>query len=224
MVTSIQNTSVNIKQLLQCSVELDLLRKAVTLVPCCHKINRAVAKRMYGKMMNDVCAIQNIGCPECRTIVKGYYRDYTVRALVEAFFPQIPNRKELPYPGKSASLILSSSHDQTKTYKYRPVERTKEFRFTSATKNSFLKGVQIFEYRNGRVLLKVRIAKTYAELEAKEFFASHDITFEASEFQSHKSAHVFYVKSHNLQKMLRIITENNEISEEYLTLIRSFNF
>ena len=65
----------------ECPVGMDPLLEAVTLVPCCHKVNQAVAEHLYGRMEGDTCARRDQPCVICRTPVRAYYADNMVRDL-----------------------------------------------------------------------------------------------------------------------------------------------
>lgn len=65
----------------ECPVDSAPLVHAVTLIPCCHKINLAAAEVIYGRMIGEHCEHQGRPCVVCRTPVIAYYADPIVRDL-----------------------------------------------------------------------------------------------------------------------------------------------
>ena len=64
-----------------CPVDSTPLVNAVTLIPCCHKINQAVAEVVYGRMVGEHCEHQGRLCVVCKAPVIAYYADPIVRDL-----------------------------------------------------------------------------------------------------------------------------------------------
>ena len=63
----------------ECPVDAEPLVHAVTLIPCCHKINQAVAEAMYGRMAGESCENRGRPCALCRAPVIAYYPDPVMR-------------------------------------------------------------------------------------------------------------------------------------------------
>ena len=71
--------SLDLLRACECPVDAEPLVHAVTLIPCCHKINQAVAEAMYGRMAGESCEKRGRPCVLCRAPIIAYYPDPVMR-------------------------------------------------------------------------------------------------------------------------------------------------
>jgi hypothetical protein len=67
---------------LTCSVSLEPLYEAVSLIPCSHKLNEKIAEQIFGKTFDGWKIHSQKKCPMCIQVVIGYTVDFTIRNIV----------------------------------------------------------------------------------------------------------------------------------------------
>src|ERR1700733_14673052 len=72
----------NIFNTFTCPVSYDVMDKAVILMPCAHRVQQAVAEKLYGPMLNKQLD-EKKPCPVCKTQVVKYQIDYSIRSIAE---------------------------------------------------------------------------------------------------------------------------------------------
>ena len=172
-------------EMLECPVGLEPLTTAVTLVPCCHKINAAFAESLYGIVRNHACTKANQPCHRCRQIVIAYYPDTTIRELVTELLsgvdrPEAPHSapvvveeeeksEGLPYPGERGEFTLFSDNARYLTTVPRAIC------FYSSRASSLFSKVEICETFRGVTYLLVASKYQYG---LKRYFESKQLNLQ----------------------------------------------
>lgn len=85
-----------------CPIELDDLLEGVLLIPCAHRIQMSVAKRIFGEMIGEHCEKDMEKCPECRLIINGYIADPNIRKISQ-ILPKILDKFESAFSRPTAT-------------------------------------------------------------------------------------------------------------------------
>jgi hypothetical protein len=218
---------------LQCPVGLDPLTQAVTLVPCCHKVNQVAAEKIYGKMDSGSCEKAGVPCVMCRTPVQAYYVDRSFRDIVQRMLGRaesviepmvLPTRsrllerahaevKNLPYPGMGGRFVHSSGN--WALYDESGDDFCREMTFVSETKGSLIKEIGLFGYKSGKVSLLVKFREIKESLES--YLLDYGIVLKCYDIdlKSYQSENIVELRS-----LFSIIAQNNQIPDEYFSRIR----
>lgn len=221
---------------LLCPVLLEPLSEAVSLVPCAHKVQYAVAEQIFGTTNGGWLVSSNKPCPVCRVCVLGYMADHTTRNIVKSLFELPENdlnemlaamKKKLaeksktvekdvlvdvPYPGKAARFVHRSGNWSLFSLKEGTLCRS--MTFISTTKDSLLKEFSLLGYKSGGVVIEVQFSEHSTGVE--EYFKKFDIILEWGYL-----AHGYLSGNKDqLRIIFNIIAENNEIPESYFNTIK----
>jgi hypothetical protein len=222
-------TQFNVKNFLSgllCPIGFDPLTKAVSLIPCCHKVNQAAAERYYGKIVNGFCELREKPCVICKTPIVAYAPDPLMRDLVAQIFGpekedlealpahplvlETPEEKKailnIPYPGLPAVFVWAGG-EWNQTFAVGDLRR--QMRFQSITANSVLEAFNLLGYSDGSVSISVRFGMNSPFI---EYLKAHRIV--CAEFFCHKTH-----TPAELKTLFRIITQNNEIPSAQLKQI-----
>jgi hypothetical protein len=243
-VAAVQNKSVNIDHftnLLQCPVELDYLKTAVTLVPCSHKVNETIARAMYGGMQNNACLTKDRLCPECNQIVIAYHPDHKIRSIVALVLQNqtasnaaavIQEGQSLPYPGKGAKFVV----DRDWKTSYSAKESSVKIALKSLSEDSLILAVYILECKSGSIEIQMKIGQCNRQV-LEQYFRQNALEFSQVEIgrcnpnklEKYFKQNFTYIMHENWfrttspkmnRDLFKIIAENNEIPEEYLQMLR----
>jgi hypothetical protein len=229
MASGVSLNSETLEKELTCPVSLRLLREAVSLVPCSHKVNEEIARELFNEIISrQVDASLSICCPICRERATRYIQDDTTRNIVKKIFDPEPQRsltlprssfqlekkpkKNLPFPGVPARFSLVKSKWET-TIDYRKFRSLlhRELSLVSDTETSIFKEINLCGYKDGSQVLTV-----YARVQSKElenYMRTHD--FIDSNFTSSFAAK----DAVSIKRLFKLISEHNEIPEPYYTQI-----
>ena len=201
---------------LQCPVTLETLSEAVSLVPCAHKVQQAVAERIFGVVDSGWEVRVSDLCPVCRVPVVGYMADHVVRNIVTDLLPLTEDKlsASIPYPGKQAQFIYHKG-DWNVLFEEEYGSLCRKIDFISSTKDSFLKSFCMLGYKNGSVAISMNFPPESTHMTA--YLKQFDITPNDSE-----ELYGFYISEdeEQLKTLFNIIAENNEIPASHSALIR----
>lgn len=222
-----------------CPVSAEFMNQCVTLIPCAHKVQQAVAEKLFGMTKEEKCE-KKAKCPVCNIIVSNYIKDPQMRNICEKL-PSILNglkslikEPEYPckYPFKSLPLFRaqpkeldgwSSKTDiyvSSMTFK---AARSLEIIFESTKHKDWGRGLKkirvIFSNLYYRVNL-LDIEKYFTEqglLDYKTSSSADKIDFTVSD-----RIELSDTKYQRTKKLVRILLENNIVSDEHRKQIDEF--
>jgi hypothetical protein len=224
-----------------CPIDLEPLYQAVTLTPCCHKINQIGAEYLFGKADKESGYVPEEGkCPLCKKIVIGYYVDHSFRNLVKTIFScsnpkdelsELPNNpilikhiedEETPYFNKRGKFIHSEGN--WKLFKSGG-RLCKQLIFQSITKDSFITEFEFLGYKDKSITIKILINENYYSKELINYLYNCDlltaIPMSDLEYLSYAHIKILRFKNHEQKKKIfNILIQNNEIPVEYLELLK----
>jgi hypothetical protein len=219
----------NFINLMNCPIDTMPLLNAVTLVPCMHKVNELVAKRIYDGMNVQNSVIKPNPCPICNVRVTAYYADHLVRSLAHALLG--PKNQEIlpeasrtiqaeqkdianvPFPGIGAKFVATSTWETLIVGM--PLER--QLCFVSKTPNSLFTEMQVLGYKNKKLVISVEAGSEHRNT-VGNYLETLEITVENYE----KTLGRFRINIHSdLKTLFRVLAENNEIPVEHFQLIRT---
>jgi hypothetical protein len=223
------NNVENFIKSLQCPISLSLLDKAVTLIPCCHKINEVNAKEMYGDLQVNNCVSVSKPCPVCNTIVSHYYVDHFVRSLIqivsgskaEEIIPQASilieaepkeNIDNIPFPGKGAKFVHKTGNW---TFFYSGGDLNRCMEFSSRNDDSLFTEFSLLGYRDGDVCISIHFEDKNYEI-VKDYFKQIGLDHKDVEFFG-----MYIARNHDDVKLLfKILAKYNEIPADKFDFIK----
>jgi hypothetical protein len=200
---------------LECPVSEALLTRAVSLAPCAHKINKEIARKIFGGMMDSICFTQ-APCPLCKKTVTAYYDDPTIREIVKIVFPDIDQTK---FPGESGVFHLSVGrwHSTFKT----DSSFGRLVYFESNNPNSLFSSISVNEIGHKASMTvninRTKVTHTDSNQVLKDYLMGKELYFEDL---SYLTGTLFIQSKDEMQKMLPILQENNSFSLEDLERLR----
>jgi hypothetical protein len=218
-----------------CPVSLVLLGTAVTLFPCAHRINEEIAKEMFGDTLpNHMCVDQTRPCPVCRRLVIGYSPDNTFRQIVSEIFCLTGTRKlllklpessirifckeiaELPYPLSPTKFVLSKKSSNSLSCEklvFRSIDPASKFHEFSLFVELGCTKIHI-KFIDVDESLARKYVKYFESLQlGLDFFDFH---FDLDNTASFSTDTILQTK-----RILKIIADNNEISDADYSLIKN---
>lgn len=221
----------NIAKTLTCPVFLEPLTEAVTLIPCCHKVNETAAIYLYDIVENNKCS-KSGNCPVCRSLVIAYYTDYSIRELAKNIFTTeeikhevverciIENKQiivskqgDLSYPGLRAKFVHKSGEWKFRDYGNGSM-LCKELNFSSVTPNSLFEEFSLFGDKDGLLRMRIDYNKKKSE-EIKQYLMSNEVAVESDYPYGNMR-----MQGINVKKMFSLIAKNNEIPGEYFQKLK----
>lgn len=209
-----------------CPEEHTLLTNAVTLWPCCHKINQAAAERMYGQCVDGKLELGG-RCTVCNKGVTGYAPDEDVRkqaALIfgnreqlGAFFGQPLDLEETPeprdFPGKPGSF---KTHENL----FGLISGDRGI-FDSTTPDSLIKEFIIMTKDDGQVGLTVRFQ---SGMKFEDYMRSRGVAlWDGNLRPSYDETTTFHTSGQaQCQKLINILIENNQIEPDHAKILRNW--
>jgi hypothetical protein len=199
---------------LYCSAGSGPLIEAVSLFPCNHKVNQAVAEKWYG-MDGNSCALKGKECvvPDCNTLVKGWAPDPTIRSLASRAFGHEKARplaleekkaENLAYPGIPAEFVWKEG-DWNQVEDVYGANVCRQIHYMSITENSLLKEFSFFGYPNGAVFLTVVFSENSF---FKEYLQAHQLFRGCYASVGNR---YMAISPENVRKLFDIVANNNEI-------------
>jgi hypothetical protein len=236
---SVQSAEYNAQTLLDqllCPVLLEPLSEAVSLVPCAHKVQQAVAEQLFGATGGGWLVQSEKPCPVCRTSVLGYMADHSTRNIVEQLFElseseinemlatikkSLPEKSmsvekdlliDMPYPGKPARFVHHGGDWNLFNISTPGAKLCRQLEFKSSTEDSLITDFIINGYKDGDVTIQI-VFKEYRE-DARQYFKQFEIFIGlfALSFNSETKT--------QLKALFNIIANNNEIPASHFELIR----
>ena len=218
---------------LSCPVSLELLYHAVSLVPCAHKVNEEIARRLFHPE-GRAGAFRSAPCPQCRIGVTSYAPDPTIRNIVRTIFGEIEQpeelrlpeasvrveevpREELPFPGIKARFVHTGG-DWEMFNSGGPLCRSLEFK--SITQDSYFQTFGLYGYTDHSLFLRIipkgRLCLSRADSVPEDLtrYMLHN------GFPEDLPAAYIARDADQLRRLFKILAENNEIPEPYYTQMR----
>jgi hypothetical protein len=223
----------SITKLLECPVEMIPLTKAVSCMPCMHKINESTAQTLYGAMAGGHCSTSGQPCVICKAVVTAYYVDHSMRDLANRILgiegsrkllAELPTsslildrraeeaeRKEMPYPGIPAKFV---HHEGNWTKFHSGSNLTHQICFRSVTADALISEFALLGYDDS---ISVMIS-----FKNKKAFQNYLLTFDIAIDHFDTLIGSFKTKTHDQLKIIfTILCKNNEIPTEYLLKMRA---
>lgn len=202
----------SITKTLTCPIESKPLTEAVTLIPCCHKINESAAQFLFDVVENNSC-LKDGNCPLCEKNVIAYYPDQSLRELARVFFTEGKEKPvEFSYPGIRARFVHKEGEWEWRDLGELAV-LCKFMEFESVVSDSLLKKLTLLGDKNGGLRLCVSFNEENAS-SLKKYL----INLKISPTNFINGCAIF--RGNDLNKMFPIIAKNNEIPEEYFQKLK----
>jgi hypothetical protein len=190
---------------LTCPVTWEPLDSAVILIPCAHRVQQAIAEKLYG---------QGKQCPECTGLITGYMIDHKTRNICEKVLKiseslnttiaQLSEKDRLSE--KSVTEIKLHSFPRTK-FKISD-ESNSHIRFSANDQGSFFQAIVFLKnktenrfvaiihyYKNSEIVQNYLIGCGFSEVSTRPGENTHRIC-----------------KIDEIKKFIKILKENNEFS------------
>ena len=232
----------NIESFLLCPISHEPLRQAVTIIPCSHKVQQAIAESVLGKPEANTWRTSNKKCPVCSEPAEGYVVDLAIRDIANRVFsmrsPHInpsSNRdfesfffnhlsqdfNELNSSSSSAepaSPIPYPGKSGTFTTKWEDRklggDLCREIEFTSTVEDSLIKEFSLLGYTCGNLSIYLKFNSSNLE-EIQTYFTNQGNPLNFSPFEKENYCYRSQGKK-ELQQIFKVIKEHNTISEEHL--------
>lgn len=198
-------TDENMVAALYCPIKATPLYKAVTLIPCAHRMEQSVAERLFEKTKHSGSITPNT-CPICRIPVEKFYPDLSYRNLAHTMYPKTINNSKYLYPGKGAIFV----HDKGSFRIDYKQPRAFIINFKSITKNSTIESFYFSGFQDHSVGLTIVCAEKYFKQ-----FKNYLLKLKFS-LKERSTRTIAFTKKEEVQKAFEFLRQNNGIPDEYL--------
>lgn len=200
------------------------LTQAVTLSPCCHKINEATAKKIFN--VDPAKSVQK-PCPMCKKNVESYHADHTMRGLVNLLLARkndgLEDGDELPktcakidsepcknpFPGKGGKFVCQIEDVKSGSSSF-------FLQFVSQNKDSLIKKFMLSNVIN----LRPSIYIEFSAKNAKEIIDYLEYRgCEIDPYDRRARCRSYSADEEDLPILLKILTEYNDIPNSCLEKI-----
>ena len=225
---------------LYCPILLIPMKNAYSLVPCMHKVSMEALEGIRQANVPN-----SYKCPICRTISPAHPDAWTsnvVKTILgignTELIPKVcaivveEERIGLTYPGKGAKFELGEKDWQLDRHLVaKGIPLVRQLTLKSATEGSFLREINVFGYRTGKVKLSadfllLETSDSHREI-IENYFSSHNISLKEIPDSKWKPGNGCSIKltlnpttKTELESLFTVVAKNNEIPEEWFPLLQ----
>lgn len=238
MACHVPNSNCNIEYLISaisCPVSFEPLTRAVSLLPCMHKVNEEIAKKIYGVMHSQEAGLkEKKPCILCRKDVVAYYNDHFTRGIVkilagsnkpDELIPAVSatieadlkekSVDELPFPGRAAKFtLISGDWKESLNNSGSLLSRILVFKCVSTIKDPLFKEFSILGYNDGKVFISLETDE-HKQSELRHYFDALGINVSNLDL-------ILQIRCDGIQakKLFAVIAKHNEIPNSHFPFIR----